>query len=205
MYPTWNDKLCSELLDLFSINAFQRIKHLSKGTVVKLSLIIAVAHEPPLLILDEPTTGLDPLVRTEFLSAIKKRHRTSEQTILMSSHILSDIEALGAEVGILHAGHLLASGSITKLQGTVRVIGVLLPTGLESVALPRNTLWHSRQGEEFWLAVTAFDEPMLEDFTTKNRLKVIAVRGASLEELYLYYVREAGHHDNNAAVERPSS
>ena len=97
-------RLCHELLALFSIDRRQKIKHLSKGTVVKLSLLIAVAHEPPLLILDEPTSGLDPLVRADFLAVLEQRHRATGQTILFSSHILSDIQALATEIGILHAG-----------------------------------------------------------------------------------------------------
>ena len=71
LYETWNDKLCKELLTLFELDESKKVKHLSKGMVAKLALLIAVAHEPELLILDEPTSGLDPLIREEFLDHLR--------------------------------------------------------------------------------------------------------------------------------------
>jgi ABC-2 type transport system ATP-binding protein len=204
-YPTWNDRVCQELLGLFSINPRQKIKHLSKGTVVKLSLLIAVAHEPPLLILDEPTSGLDPLVRADFLAVLEQRHRATGQTVLFSSHILSDIQALATEVGILHAGHLLASGSTDQLQKSMRMIRVSLPADGQAIAAPSKTLWHSRQGDEYWLAIADYDDAVLEEVTAKNRVTVIAVRDVTLDEVYLYHVRGAGNHVATAFVERHSA
>ena len=201
-YPTWNDRVSQDLLRLFTIDPQKKIKHLSKGTLVKLSLLIAVAHEPPLLILDEPTSGLDPLVRADFLAVLDERHRATGQTILFSSHILSDIQALATEIGILHGGHLLASGSIGQLQKSMRMVRTSLPADGQAIVPPGKTLWHSRQGDEYCLAVADYDDTVLDEFKANNRVSVIGVRDVTLDEVYLYHVRGSGHHAVATAVER---
>ncbi len=204
-YPTWNEALCQDLLSLFTINPRQKIKQLSKGTVVKLALVIAVAHQPPLLILDEPTSGLDPLVRADFLDVLKLRHRATGQTILFSSHILSDIQTLATHVGILHAGRLLADGTIDQLQKSMRMVRVSLPADGQAIVPPRKTLWQSREDHEYWLAVSDYDESVLAEVTAKNQVGVIGVRDITLDEIYLYHVRGTGHHAAAAVVERHSA
>ncbi len=204
-YPTWDQRVCQDLLGLFSIDRRQKIKHLSKGTVVKLSLLIAVAHEPPLLILDEPTSGLDPLVRADFLAVLDQRHRSTGQTILFSSHILSDMQALATDLGILHAGHLLASGTIDQLQKSMRMIRTSLPADGQAIVPPRNTQWHSQKDGEYWLAVADYDDSVPQEVTAKNRVSVIGVRDVTLDEVYLYHVRGNGHDAIATAVERPSA
>jgi ABC-type Na+ transport system ATPase subunit NatA len=70
LYPTWNDDECARLLDLFALDPARKVKHLSRGMAAKLSLLVALAHEPEVLVLDEPTSGLDPIVREEFLDGV---------------------------------------------------------------------------------------------------------------------------------------
>jgi ABC-2 type transport system ATP-binding protein len=201
-YPTWDDRISQDLLRLFSINARQKIKHLSKGSVVKLALLIAVAHEAPLLILDEPTSGLDPLVRADFLAVLEQRHHATGQTVLFSSHILSDIQAVATDVGILHGGRLLASGSIGELQQSMRMIRTSLPTDGQAIVPTGRTLWHTQKDGEYWLAVANYDESAIDELKTKNRVSVIGVREVTLDEVYLYHVQGAGHRAIATTVER---
>jgi len=205
LYPQWNDKLCQSLLALFAIDRRKKIKQLSKGMVVKLALVIAMAHEPPLLVLDEPTSGLDPLVRADFLDVVQARHRATGQTVLFSSHILSDIQNLASDIGILHAGRLLVSGTSEAVQKSIRIVRVTPPADGRAIVPPERTLWHARQGEEYWLAVPDYDDRVAAEVAAKNRVQVIAVREPTLDEVYLYYVRGAGHHDIAAALEGHSA
>ena len=69
-FPTWNDDTCREMLELFGLDPEKKVKHLSKGMLTKLSLLVAVSHEPELLLLDEPLSGLDPIAREEFLDGV---------------------------------------------------------------------------------------------------------------------------------------
>ena len=93
-YPHWNQARCDELLKLFDLDLRKRAKHLSKGQAAKLSLILAICHDPPVLILDEPTSGMDPLVREEFLEGVLDVTSERGQTVLFSSHTLSDVQRL---------------------------------------------------------------------------------------------------------------
>ena len=93
----------------------RKVKFLSHGTKQKLGLIIAMQHDPKLLLLDEPTTGLDPLVQKSFREIILDRARNG-RTVFFSSHVLSEVEAVCSRVAILRAGELVAVESIENLR-----------------------------------------------------------------------------------------
>ncbi len=104
LYTTWNDQTCREMVELFRLDLNKKVKHLSKGTLVKLSLLLAVAHDPQVLILDEPVAGLDPVAREEFLDGVLRTICQRGQTVLISSHTLEDVQRLADTVGILYEG-----------------------------------------------------------------------------------------------------
>src|SRR5208282_1870171 len=81
-YQRWNNHRCNELVKLFDLDRGKRVKHLSKGQAAKLSLLLALCHEPEVLILDEPTSGFDPLVREEFLEGVLAVTSEKQQTVL---------------------------------------------------------------------------------------------------------------------------
>ena len=110
-FPTWNDQTCREMLDLFGLDPEKKVKHLSKGMLVKLSLLLAVSHEPELLLLDEPLSGLDPIAREEFLDGVLRTICDRGQTVLISSHMLDDVRRLADTVGILNNGRLVVQGN----------------------------------------------------------------------------------------------
>jgi ABC-2 type transport system ATP-binding protein len=93
-YPTWNADECARLLDLFALDPAKKVRHLSKGMAAKLSLLLALSHDPEVLILDEPTSGLDPLVREEFLDGVLRAACKRRRTVLFSSHALEDVRRL---------------------------------------------------------------------------------------------------------------
>src|SRR3989304_3363939 len=101
-YKSWNDRTCQEILDMFALDPGRKVKHLSKGMLAKLSLLLAVSHEPEVLLLDEPLSGLDPIVREEFLEGVLGTICARGQTVLISSHMLDDVRRLADTVGLLH-------------------------------------------------------------------------------------------------------
>ncbi|MFX0140927.1 MAG: ATP-binding cassette domain-containing protein, partial [Candidatus Hodarchaeota archaeon] len=108
----------SDVLKTTGIKSFQKRKigTLSKGQKQRISIANALIHSPELLILDEPTSGLDVIARNKFLGFIKNWIRESEKTILISSHILAEIDKICDEVAILCKGHLLAKGPIQDIR-----------------------------------------------------------------------------------------
>ncbi len=106
-YPNWSHKLVDELAKRFDLNLSKKASEISKGNRVKLSLISALGHSPKLLLFDEPTVGLDPVVRTELLDVLFEVVETGERAIFYSTHILSDISRLADSFAFLRNGQLL--------------------------------------------------------------------------------------------------
>jgi ABC-2 type transport system ATP-binding protein len=103
------------LIERFDIDPKRKFKELSKGNKQKIGLVIALQHQPELLILDEPTSGLDPLVQQSFFELVREA-RAAGRTVFLSSHILSEVEKTGDRVAIIRDGRLVKVGSIESLR-----------------------------------------------------------------------------------------
>lgn len=103
------------LADRLDIDLFRRVKTLSRGNRQKVAIIAALAHDPDLLILDEPTSGLDPLVQETFSSLVRDE-RAAGKTVFMSSHVLSEVEALCDRVGVIRDGRIVAVDGVEALK-----------------------------------------------------------------------------------------
>jgi len=115
-YPTWNDALADALRKKFELEPGKRIAALSTGQRQRLMILLAVAFEPELLILDEPAAALDPIARADFLDMLLDMIQTRTRTIIISSHILSDVEKIIDRTLILDRGHVAYNGSFEDLQ-----------------------------------------------------------------------------------------
>lgn len=109
-YPDWDDAYCGQLVQSFGLSPGDRIASLSFGAKTKLSLVTALSHHPEILILDEPTTGLDAISKQLMFSELLKAVENGDRTVLISSHGLADIERYADHVGMLHRGRLLLDG-----------------------------------------------------------------------------------------------
>ena len=107
VYPTWDEALFRQYLERFGLAGAKTIKTLSRGMRMKLSLAAALAHRPKLLVLDEATAGLDPVVRDEILDIFLEFVSDEEHSILISSHITSDLEKVADYIAYLHRGTLM--------------------------------------------------------------------------------------------------
>lgn len=115
LYPTWDSPLFRDYLDKFSLPADKQIKEFSRGMKMKLSIAAALAHHPKLLLLDEATGGLDPVVREEILDEFLSFVSDEDHGILLSSHITSDLEKVCDAVAYLHKGKVVLSGGKDEL------------------------------------------------------------------------------------------
>jgi ABC-2 type transport system ATP-binding protein len=142
-YPTWDDARAEELLWQFDLPRDRKLKHLSRGMKMKAALASSLAYRPKLIVLDEPFSGLDPLVRDEFIEGLLES--ASEATILISSHDLAEIESFASHVGYLDRGKLQFSEEMTALSARFREIEVtldaapVLPTNWPATWLRRET------------------------------------------------------------------
>lgn len=115
IYPNWDESCFMRYLDRFKLPEKKIIKEFSRGMKMKLTISIALSHNSKLLILDEPTSGLDPMVRDEILDIFLEFIQDEEHTILLSSHIISDIEKIADYVTFIHDGRIIFSESKDNL------------------------------------------------------------------------------------------
>lgn len=130
-YPAWDAAYADELSRLFGIRADAKFGKLSKGQKRGVQLVLALAHRPPLLVMDEPTDGLDPVMRDEALSAIAAHMARFPTTILVSTHQVHEIERLGDHLGLARGGRIAAQFSRDALRRYLRNYHIGVSDGWE--------------------------------------------------------------------------
>ena len=131
-YPAWDHPYADRLSLAFGLRLDREVSTLSKGESRRLQLLLALAHRPPVLLLDEPTDGLDPVVRSRMLSLLAGHLADTPTTILISTHQIHELESLADYVGVLRDGRLVAQMSRDKLQRTVGRYRVEVPMGWQA-------------------------------------------------------------------------
>lgn len=185
LYANWNEKLVGEYLRHFSLDPKTRVGAMSKGQKVRLALILALAPEPDLLILDEPMSGLDPLAQHEFLRIIQQVAVKEGRTIFFSTHNLPDVEAIATHLAILNAGAIKITGKIEEVKTSVR--RVCLPAGAK-MNLPSGAVLLERQDQRDIYLFPAGSAAHAETAAGSDLgSRVIADEPASLREVFLYY------------------
>jgi ABC-2 type transport system ATP-binding protein len=126
-YRAWDDGYAEELRERFALDSAARVGELSKGQKARAGLLVALAHRPELLVLDEPSSGLDPIVRRDILGAVVRTLADEGRTVLFSSHLLEEVEQVADHVTILHHGSVALSAPLGEIREAHRV-GERLPS-----------------------------------------------------------------------------
>ncbi len=119
-YPTWDDAFAEDLRRQFDLDPRARIKTLSQGQRARVGLLAALAYRPELLVLDEPSTGLDPIVRREILAAIIRTVAEEGRTVIFSSHLLDEVERVSDHVALLDHGRIVLCESLEAIKASHR-------------------------------------------------------------------------------------
>src|SRR5687768_3430558 len=128
LYPGWDDAYTEQLREMFALDPAARIKTLSKGQKARAGLLIALAYRPELLVLDEPSSGLDPIVRRDILAAVIRTIAHEGRTVLFSSHLLDEVEEVADHVTMISQGKVVLSGELAALKRDALVAGEREPT-----------------------------------------------------------------------------
>lgn len=187
-------------LSLDSMNltkdADRRVREYSLGMRQRLGLALALLNKPQLLILDEPTNGLDPAGIHEMRALIRKMPEEFGVTVFLSSHLLSEVEQIASHIGIIHEGKLLFQGTLAELQNKQRIqlnVGVKQPD--RAIDCLVNAGWVVERGEGGLLKVAARnadDAAKINSLLIERRIDVfhLALAQASLEEIFLTLTAE---------------
>jgi ABC-2 type transport system ATP-binding protein len=186
---TWNDKLCRELLDMFELDPHQKVKHLSKGMLAKLSLLLALAYEPEVLLLDEPTSGLDAVIREEFVDSLLATVCQRECTVLFSSHAIEDVERIADRVGLIFNGQLHLDRPMKDLLSATRRIRAVLKDGCAPKNVPEGTIWQQVDGREWLLTVTNFTADVITRLQSENGVENVQAEEIGLTQFFKDYVK----------------
>jgi ABC-2 type transport system ATP-binding protein len=183
-HPTWDSSYARELLETFGLDPSKRVKELSKGMRAQAGLIAAVAHRPELLILDEPSSGLDAMVRRDILDAIVRTVADDGRTVIFSSHLLDEVERMSDHVTLIHNGRVTVSGELDKVRRRYRRSRVRFVEGFDHPPVLESALT-IEGGGRMWSVVHAGPS---EDFRLSvhaHRGEVVDSRDATLEEIFL--------------------
>jgi len=122
-YPAWDDDYAEELRQSFALDPAAKIKTLSKGQKARAGMLIALSYRPDLLVLDEPSSGLDPIVRRDIIGAIIRTIADEGRTVLFSSHLLEEVEQVADHVTMINHGRILLSAPLETIRETHRIDG----------------------------------------------------------------------------------
>jgi ABC-2 type transport system ATP-binding protein len=187
-YPSWNDRLLEQILDHFALPRRGKIRRLSNGQRAQLSLALAVAPDPELLILDDPTLGLDTVVRREFLESLIQVIQRRGRTILFSSHILGDVERVADRIGILVDGVLRVDCPTDVFKESVRK--VVLEFGRTPPDFPgcRGLVSSRQAGAKLELIVVGYGDEQRQ-ICEALEPRAIDVIELNLEDAFIEYTR----------------
>ena len=187
-YRRWNDLLVDQILDHFELPRRQKLRRLSRGQHAQVSLALAVAPDPDLLVLDDPTLGLDTVVRRDFLESLIQIIQRKGRTILFSSHILGDVERVADRIGVMNHGVLRADCPTDTFRESVRKL-VLEFSGHPPENPPIPRLVSSRQsGSHLEVVLVGYDELQREAVEALRPLS-IEVLDLNLEDAFIEYTR----------------
>jgi ABC-2 type transport system ATP-binding protein len=158
-YPTWDHDLAQRYLRDFELPLRTRIKHLSKGQNVRLGLVLALAHRPELVILDDPALGLDPIMRKQFNRDLITHLQCEGRTVFYSSHLLYEVEPVADEVAILHEGRIVRQTDTEQLRRDVKQI-ILSRDALSIVRHDLAILDERSDGERMAIVVEKADRAL---------------------------------------------
>lgn len=182
-YRNWDRQRALDLAERWSIPLYQRVSSLSRGQRQKLAILLAIVHQPTVLLLDEPASALDPVSRRAFLAELVELACDGQRTMVLSSHLLGDIERLADRIWLMREGELIIDESLDELKDSVLRLAF---QGMAAGTIPALSALISQKEDE-WGTVVVARHPGAETLTELEgrfgpRLRVSTLK---LEEIAL--------------------
>lgn len=189
IFASWDDAYAQLLLKRFGLNAEQKIKGLSHGQRVKATLLLVFARRPKLLVLDEPTTGLDPVARHDILRELTGVMAEEGRSILFSSQNTQDVEQISDQITFIDRGRIIDSMDKEVYLDRWRRLRLEAPAGVELPALPG--VIEIQQTGRLAIAIANAFEPQLPNAYENSGARVHAVENMTLEEIFVANVERS--------------
>jgi ABC-2 type transport system ATP-binding protein len=182
----WDDRYAARLLQRFHLHREQKVKGLSRGEQVKAALLLALARKPRLLVLDEPTAGLDPVARQEVIGELMQVLKDEERSILFSSHNTLDVEQISDLITLIDRGKIVESGDKEAFLERWRRLSLEVPDSVTLPELPPGSgvIDITRSGRTAIVTANAFDDELLAAYQRAGAV-VREVQRMTLEEIFV--------------------
>lgn len=194
-FSHWNQTRFEELHRVFNLPLPKKVHKLSKGMRTQLALLLNLSIEPRVLLLDEPSSGLDPVLRRQFYQYLLDQVAQQQTTVFISSHNLSELEGICDQIGIIHQGAILFDEKLDDLKGNVRKVQVALardrqlpPELLEQPAV----LKVEKQGRVYNIVIKENLELFLEQLKQQQPILLETI-DMSLEDIFIYRMGGVGY------------
>ena len=189
-YPTWDDQYAMKLLDEFKLDPGAKLSKMSKGQRSRAGLLVAMAYRPQLLVLDEPSSGLDPIVRKDILGAIIRTIADDGRTVLFSSHLLSEVERVADQISMVKNGKILISDDLDAVKESHYRATLLFENPISQHPELAGSLTWAGSGRE-WHLTFCGNPKVLDDAASKWNAQIVERAGLSLEEIFVAQVGAA--------------
>lgn len=181
----WDREEERRLADVFELPLRERIGNLSKGYRAKLALLLALGHRPEMILLDEPASGLDPVVKREVLASLVDAIHGEGRTVLLSSHVMTDVERLADRVAFLAGGKIVLEGDTEDVRGRAKRIRIgPIAADADLTDLPGSPLV-DRRGTEALLTYLDGADSAAAELRATGRFADVTVTGVNLEDLFV--------------------
>ncbi|MBW3598629.1 MAG: ABC transporter ATP-binding protein [Planctomycetes bacterium] len=187
-FPHWDPGYAEELREAFDLDPRAKIKSLSRGQRARCGLLAALAHRPELLVLDEPSSGLDPVVRRDILGAIIRTIADEGRTVLFSSHLLDEVERVADQVAIIHQGRILLTAPMEELKQTHRRVTLRLEQAVDAPPALVGAIACSGEGAE-WTYICSGEGAQVRRAAEAIGAAVVGDDALTLDEIYVSRVQ----------------
>lgn len=183
-FPAWDEAYAEQLRAAFELDPTVKVKNLSRGQRARAGLLIALAHRPDLLVLDEPSSGLDPIVRRDILAAIVKTIADEGRTVLFSSHLLDEVERVADHVAVIHDGRVLLSGTMDSVRDSHHRLVLRFPEPCAAAPRLVGALSCTGNGRE-WTFLCNGQSEQLKRAAEALGAQVVEETSPSLDEIFV--------------------
>lgn len=180
----WDQSYADELLDTFSLDPAKKVKTLSRDMRAQVALICAVAHKPDLLILDEPPSGLDAVVRKDILNAVVRTISEEGRTVIFSSHLLEEVERLADHITMIHQGRVTLDSSLEMINENHHCFSIRFTEQQHAPPKLENAIAISGEGR-FWSVIHQGSTDSFSDVLQRIGGEIVESRHATLEEVFV--------------------
>jgi len=183
----WDDRFFNDMIEYFELPKKKKIKHLSNGQRAQVSLALALAPNPELLIMDDPTLGLDAAIRRQFLEGMIELIMREGRTVLFSSHILGDVERVSDRIAVIEKGVLRADCTLEQFQKSIKKVVLNFTDSLPGEVDIEGLLHCKRAEKQLELTLVGIDDEKIDEWARRCGAENHTIIAMNLEDQFIEF------------------